>query len=104
MKTPEEVQELQKELQAWMEKNDLTHDTGWRKPKEHVGEPQTLADGPVYLILWFEGDFYYVMWPSGSPDRDWHEQRREEFDAIVDDHGFWYDFENSVTMYFMELE
>lgn len=75
MKTPEEVQELQKELQAWMEKNDLTHDTGWRKPKEHVGEPQTLADGPVYLILWFEGDFYYVMWPSGSPDRDWHEQR-----------------------------
>ena len=96
MKTPAQIRALKKELQSWMEKHDLTHDTGWRTPDEQYGEEHKDFPCPPYLVLWFEGDLHSVMWLlPDHPGYRWHRERREEFDAIIEKHGCWYEFERN---------
>ena len=94
---------MQAELQSWMEKNDLTHDTGWRTAEYHYGDELKKFDEPPCLVLTFGGDLNNVLWeyPPDVPDYQLYVKLHAEFDEIVDRHDFWYDFEDNVTACFM---
>ena len=38
------------ELDAWMEKHDLTHDTFWRTPEEEYGEEYSVVDPKNWTV------------------------------------------------------
>jgi hypothetical protein len=104
-KTPAQVRAMKKELQAWMKKHDLTHDTGWRDLQDHYGDKEKGFPYPHYLVLWFEGDLYDVLWPlPDHPNYPWQKQRRLEFEALIEKHGCWFEFENNTTLCIMDKE
>lgn len=102
-KTADEIQAFQAEIQAWLEKHDLTHDIFWRTAQEHWGEDREDYAGRVYLVLTFGGDLNKVMFIL-SDYQNWNKERREEFDEIVERHDMCYDFEDFNTMYFMSFD
>lgn len=93
---------MQSELQEWMVTHELRGDTKWWLADDYYHGKQDGFDEPPVLVLTFEGELYNVFsYPSDHPDRKWYDSRREEFDAVVDGHGYWYEFEDNVTMCFM---
>lgn len=94
---------MQAEIQSWMEKNELTHDTQWHTAEEYYGDKRLKFAEPHYLVLTFEGELYNVLWeyPPDVPDYPTYVKLHAEFDDIVARHGFWYDFEDNVTACFM---
>ena len=57
-KTAGEIQLLKNEIRAWLERHELTHDTGWRELDQQYEEKHKDFAYPHYLVLWFEGDLY----------------------------------------------
>lgn len=96
------VKALQVELQKWMETHDLTHDTQWWTADNFDGSKLAEFEEQPQLVLTFEGDLNNLFWCPR--DDDWHHDRRNEFEKIVERHGYWYEFEDCVTMTFMPLE
>jgi hypothetical protein len=81
------------EIQAWMEKNQLTVDTGWRSADEQYGEAHLRFPFPHYWVLWFEGDLYNVIWgyPLDEPNGRSAAQLKEELRTILNRHDCWYE-------------
>jgi hypothetical protein len=102
-KTPEQAQELKKEIQAWMTENRLTDDTGWRSADEAYGEQHLSFPFPHYWVLWFEGDLYNVIWgyPLEEPHDRSSTQLKEELREIFKRHDCWYEPINNTSISIM---
>ena|SRR5260370_4611230 len=84
-KTAAQIEDLKKQIQTWLEKHELTHDTGWRDLDDKAkSEYENAGDIPC-LTLWFEGPLYKVFYPITDDVKEdaWLTKRRDEFDTIV---------------------
>jgi hypothetical protein len=99
-KTAAQIEALKNGIQSWLEKHELAHDQGWRDLDPKVKSEYENPEDIPCLTLWFEGPLYKIFHPiTDDVEEDaWLTKRREEFDALVAAHGFWYDFEDSVTI------
>jgi hypothetical protein len=97
------VRAMQEELQQWMEKRDLADDATWYTGEEHYGDELPKRDEPACLVLTYDGELYSVLYfrPPDHPAYPEYVKLREEFDEIVNRHGYWFDFEDHVTVVFM---
>ena len=88
-------------LQAWIEKHHLEEDTIWW-PLKDDNETGNKPD----LVLTFEGDLHSVLWRRPCEDHDAAAvgRLRQEFDAIVKKHGFFFQFKNEVEGRFYQIE
>ncbi|QOJ14853.1 MAG: hypothetical protein HRU75_09455 [Planctomycetia bacterium] len=91
----ERAETLRLDLQAWLEKNELMNDGSFDVPNDPEAIDTTQGAEPVYLILSMDGMLYDLFYKRENDDL------RTEFDAIVAEHGFWYDFADSTTLLFM---
>ena len=96
--TPDQVQALRDEIQSWLKRNKLVRDSFWWKAEEYFGD--TYDSQPIRYLLIFcsEVDLNDVMWrePLSKPGRS--DRLRDEFDAIMDRNGFWFEFsENDIA-------
>ncbi len=75
------------ELNAWLDKHELTADTHWVKPEDFFGDELARYAVRPALVLAFEADLHEVLsaWISGTTERA---ELHREFNAIVDSHGF----------------
>jgi hypothetical protein len=88
-KTRAQIQALKEELDAWMEKHDLTHDTFWRTPEEEYGEECRNFSFPHYLVLLPGSDLSSVLNSLDHVAFPWKAEMLREFEGIVDRHGCW---------------
>ncbi len=95
----ERIRSLKSEIRIWVNKNDLAEDTFWKDP------PAEGEDGEN-LVLVFEGDLSTVLWerPFDNHDAAYSRRLRQEFDAIVKKHGFYFEFQNEGAANFYLLE
>jgi hypothetical protein len=104
-KSADQVNALQGELCAWMERNGLATDASWQTPDEKRGANPV----PPYLVLTSERVYDVVCdWdldPKIAPPRPDAAQLKREFLALVEQHGFKQDFEmQGPVMYFICIE
>lgn len=97
------VRAMQEEIQQWMEKHDLADDADWHTGEEHYGDELLRHNEPPCLVLTYDGELYSVLYflPSDHPAYREYVKQREEFNEIVNRHGYWFDFEDNVTVVFM---
>lgn len=97
--TPDQVQALRDEIQAWIERNKLVCDATWWTADEYFGGKLISNDYQHYLVLSFEGDLNDVMWRQSLRKQGRVDKLKDEFDAILERHRFWYDFNGNDTIY-----
>jgi hypothetical protein len=95
----ERVRSLKAEIRIWVNKHDLAQDTFWKDPPAGSGEGEN-------LVLVLEGDLSTVLWERPFDDHDaaYSRRLRQEFDAIVKKHGFYFEFQNEGAANFYLLE
>jgi hypothetical protein len=105
MKTAADIQSLKEEIQAWLEQHDLDEGTGWFDIEGHYKGKEPTFPWPHYLVLWFEGDFHEVIWLlPDHPNISWQAARRREFEAIIKNHGCWFECENNTTLCILDQQ
>lgn len=82
-------------LQDWLEEHELMNDGAFDVPNDPEAIDTSQGAEPTYLILRMDGMLYDLFYKRENDD--W----RAEFDAIVADGGFWYEFHDSTTLHFM---
>jgi hypothetical protein len=98
--TPDQVQALKVELQAWMAQNGLDGGCEWVTPEEFAARPcfreGSLEFGSPCLLVLIMGKFLYNAIGHTTPGEpsSFHDLRTG-FSEIVYRHGFCFDFENA---------
>lgn len=88
------VQKLHIAIEQWAKRHDIWFDCGFKSYAEHVdGEP--LA--PVATIMHFEG-------PFGNMLDGYYDNLETDFRQLLEEHGFWYERENSVSIHIYPLD
>lgn len=86
---------LRSHLDEWLCSHDLAHDGVFDVPDNPEDIDTSRGAEPTYLVLRFDGDLYDLFYKRQNDDL------RAEFDQIVANDGFWYEFYDSTTLHFM---
>ena len=87
LKANSDLENLKLDIQQWMEQHGLQTDTKWRQ----IVSPK--ASHTPHLAIPMGGDLARIISPA--PDdhsEEWHLERFQEFAAIVEKHGFAFQF------------
>ena len=84
------VTALCQEIEKWARANDLWHDCGFFDYLERV-DPIEWDDTAYAVVLAAEGDFARVIFSREYWAEDGERDLPEEFDQILQRHGFWYE-------------
>ncbi len=84
------VAALCQEIEKWARANDLWHDCGFFDYLERV-DPLRWDDTAYAVVLAAEGDFARVIFARDYWAADGERDLPEEFDQILQRHGFWYE-------------
>ncbi|MEK6703930.1 MAG: hypothetical protein AABZ53_16855 [Planctomycetota bacterium] len=90
--------ELRQHLEKWLKAHKLLKDGVFDTPEDPEAIDTSQGAKPTYLVLRFDGSLYDLFYEREN------DKVRAEFDRIVADHGFWYDFYDSTTLDFMDAE
>ena len=90
--------QLRARLETWLESHELFADSSFDVPSDPEAIDTSQGAEPVYLVLSADGMLVDLFYKRENDDL------RSEFDRIVAEHGFWYDFEDSTKLQFMHDE
>ncbi|GIK15167.1 MAG: hypothetical protein BroJett003_01310 [Planctomycetota bacterium] len=90
--------ELRKTLEQWLESHELFADSMFDTPEAPESIDTSQGAEAVYLVLRIDGSLVDMFYEREN------DTLRTEFDRIVAEHGFWYDFEDSTVLNFMHDE
>ena len=100
-KTPEQVNALRQDLQAWIDRNNLGIGVQWLTPAEFYRDTPQREKMPSYLVLVSGPELSDAIWePYRRPDAA-QGALSQEFDAICARHGFDADFDEGNTACFL---
>jgi hypothetical protein len=89
-----QIQAMKDEIQAWIERHGFQQDAGWHDLVSHYEGGHLEFALPHYLVLGYDGRLMDVL-RLAHPYRDlaWQRSVVEEFRAILEKHGCWFEIE-----------
>lgn len=95
--TPNEKRaaKLRSHLQKWLRSHQLFESSSFDTPEQPEEIDTSQGAEPVYLTLSIDGSLFDMFYKREF------DGLHTEFDQIVADHGFWYEFEDSTNLSFM---
>jgi hypothetical protein len=89
----QKIKQLQAKIISWAKKHKIWRDSGFKTYFEHFNDEPSEITACV-TVMWTEGELYDILHCQGDINL------LDDFDKLIDETEFWYEFYDSTTLQF----